>query len=279
MNLAEPVYKLWNVKDGCVLVGGTDMRYVSFGYGQKTLILLPGLSDGLATIEGKSLLVAKPYRLFFEHYTVYLFSRKDVMPDGYSIRDMAADQAAAMETLGLETASVLGVSQGGMIAQYLALDSPARVEKLVIAVSAARVNEPLRDCVSRWVKLAEQGDHKHLMIDTAERSYSGRRLMKYRKLYPMLGWIGRPKSYDRFLVNANAVLGFDAYEEIEKIACPTLILGGEDDKIVGAQASYELHERIAGSQLYLYKGLGHAAYEEAPDFNERVFSFLETSSI
>lgn len=49
---------------------------------------------------------------------------------------------------------------------------------------------------------------------------------------------------------------------------------GEEDRIVGVQASYEMKELIADSRLVVYPGLGHAAYEEAPDFNETVFQFL-----
>ena len=50
------------------------------------------------------------------------------------------------------------------------------------------------------------------------------------------------------------------------------------DRIVGIDASYEMHGRIGGSELFIYPGLGHAAYEEAPDFNDRVFLFLENGS-
>lgn len=268
---------LWNAKNGRVSVGDTDMHYVSFGRGKKAFVLLPGLSDGLATVKGKALMLAKPYKMFFESYTVYMFSRKNDMPMGYSIRDMASDQAEAMKKLGIKKASVMGVSQGGMIAQYLAADYPDTVDKLVLAVSAPRVNETIQNCVSDWIEFANRGDHKSLMIDTAEKSYSDGYLKKFRKLYPIIGLIGKQKSYHRFLVNANAILGFDAYEEIQRIACPTLIIGGDDDKTVGIKASYELNEQISDSRLYVYKGLGHAAYEEAPDFNERVLRFLETA--
>ena len=50
---------------------------------------------------------------------------------------------------------------------------------------------------------------------------------------------------------------------------------GEEDRIVGAAASRTLHEGIPGSELFVYPGLGHAAYEEAKDFNRRVLAFLE----
>ncbi|MBQ6088863.1 MAG: alpha/beta fold hydrolase, partial [Firmicutes bacterium] len=142
---------LWNLKNGCVRIGDTEMSYASFGSGKRTVIILPGLSDGLATVRGKALLLAKPYKMFFDEFTVYMFSRKDDMPDGYSIRDMADDQAAALKELGIEKACVMGVSQGGMIAQYLAACHPELVEKLVIAVSASSFNEITENRIGLWM--------------------------------------------------------------------------------------------------------------------------------
>ena len=265
---------LWNAKNGAVSIGNTEMSYASFGHGSRVFIILPGLSDGLATVRGKALLLAKPYSHFFNGFTVYMFSRKDDMPVGYTIRDMATDQAEALRLLGIKHAAVMGVSQGGMIAQYLAIDHSELVDRLVLAVTAPRTNPIIRDSVEKWISLAKQGNHRELMIDTAEKSYSAAYLKRYRKLYPLIGAVGKPKSYDRFLVNAKSILHFDVLEEINWIACPTLIIGGDDDRIVGIQASYELHERIRDSRLYVYPGLGHAAYEEAKDFNQRVFEFI-----
>ncbi|MBQ3160283.1 MAG: alpha/beta hydrolase, partial [Clostridia bacterium] len=180
----------------------------------------------------------------------------------------------ALAALGLKRVNVLGVSEGGMIAQCLAMDRPELVEKLVLAVTAPRANDTVRSCVPGWIDMARRGDHKALMIDTAEKSYSSERLKKYRKLYPLLGRVGKPKSYDRFLANANAILAFDAPGELSRIACPTLILGGEEDRIVGPETARELAAAIPHSQLYVYPGLGHAVYEEAKDFNRRVFDFI-----
>ena len=265
---------LWNAKNGCVPLGDTEMSYVSFGSGPRTFLILPGLSDGLVTVRGKALPLAWPYRKFFQDFTVYMFSRKDRLPEGCSIRDMAADQAAACEALGIRRACVMGVSQGGMIAQYLAADFPELVEKLVIAVSVPKTDETLREGVLRRIAMAERGDHRSLMIDAAEKAYTEKRLRRYRLVYPLLGGVGRPKDYRRFQIQARAILSFNAEEELGRIRCPTLILGGGEDKTVGAQGSYDLHEGISGSELHIYPGLGHAAYEEAPDFNDRVLRFL-----
>ena len=197
------------------------------------------------------------------------------MPEGYTIREMAEDQVKAMQALGMEKAAVMGVSQGGMIAQCIAIDHPELVEKLIIAVSAPAVNEKIKACVEGWIDCVQQNDHKRLMIDTAEKSYSKAYLRKYRKYYPVIGQLGKPKDYTRFLRNAEAILAFDATQDLTKITCPTLIIGGEEDQIVGGEASYEMHRKIGTSNLFMYEGLGHAAYEEAKDFNERVLRFLK----
>lgn len=93
---------LWNAKNGTVSIDHAEMAYVSFGYGNKTLVLLPGLSDGLTTVKGKALLLAKPYKLFFEQYKVYIFSRRQNLPENHSIYNMAHDQAKAMKKLGIK---------------------------------------------------------------------------------------------------------------------------------------------------------------------------------
>ena len=265
---------LYDAKNLRVPVGGDWMSAVRFGRGQRHLVMLPGLSDGLANVCGKALMLARPYRAFFDEFTVWMFSRRDGLAPGASISDMARDQAEAMRALGIDRACVMGVSQGGMIAQALAIDCPQIVEKLVIAVSAPCVNPIIRGCVTRWIDLAKRGDHRALMIDTAEKGYSEARLRKYRRLYPILGWVGRPKTYDRFIANAEAILRFDARDGLGRIACPTLVIGAQEDRTVGVEASRELHARIPGSALHIYPGLGHAAYEEAPDFNDRVLRFL-----
>ena len=162
------------MENSSVILGNTEMYYVSFGEGKKKLVVLPGLSDGLTTVKGKAWLLSLPYRKYFRDYTVYMFSRKNDMPEGYSMEDMAEDQVSAMRSLGIEQAYVMGVSQGGMIAQYIAIRHPEMVTKLILAVTAPNANDTVKTVISRWMELAEQGDHTALMTDTAERMYSER---------------------------------------------------------------------------------------------------------
>lgn len=262
-------------KNGSVKIGDAEMYYVAFGRGSKKLIALPGLSDGLATVKGKALVLSAPFKKFLKDYTVYMFSRKNDMPEGYTIRQMAADQAAAMKILGIDKACVLGVSQGGMVAQYLAIDYPELIDKLILAVTAPCANEVVTDAVSTWIEMAKEGNHTALMIDTAERMYSKKYLLKNRIFFPLLARFTKPKSYDRFFKNAYAILNFDAKDDLKNIKCPTLIIAGADDKTVGNEAPHLIEEGILESEVFIYEGLGHGTYEEAKDFYDRVYEFCE----
>lgn len=264
----------YHAHNGTVRVGNSEMDYVSFGNGNKNLIMLPGLGDGLSTVKGMAFVFSMMYRIYANEFTVYVFSRKNDMQEGYSTREMAQDQAEAMSVLGISKTDVLGISQGGMIAQYLAIDHPDLVNKLILAATSAGPNEIIEKVVGAWIEMAKQGNYKELMIDTAERSYSERYLKKYRRIYPFIGRTGKPKSFKRFLIQAASCISHNAYAELGKIVCPTLVIGGDCDKIVGTTAAPAIAEKINHSELFIYNGLGHAAYEEAKDFNERILNFL-----
>jgi pimeloyl-ACP methyl ester carboxylesterase len=122
--------------------------------------------------------------------------------------------------------------------------------------------------------MAKLGDYKHLMIDTFEKMFTENYLKKYRWLYPILGRVGKPKSFDRFIVMANACTMHNSYDELYKIQSPTLVIGGDSDRVVGKDTSQEIAKQIHGSKLLIYEGLGHGVYEEAKDFNQQVISFL-----
>lgn len=261
-------------KTGNVPVGGSEMGYVTFGRGGKNLVLIPGLGESLRSVEGSAAALAVLYRRYTERYTVYVFGRVARMAEGYSIEDMAAAQAEALRRLGIKKAFVMGVSQGGMIAQHLAADEPGLIEKLVLVVTTARADDALRRVAERWIEMAKSGDYKGIIIDTTEKSYSEKALKKYRPLYPVFSRIGKPKEFGRFIAEAGACMRHDASGKLGGIRCPTLIVGGDSDRIVGGHASEELAGQIPGSRLIVYQGLGHMAYEEAKDFDRRVLDFL-----
>lgn len=262
------------VKNGSLPLSGGTMDYIRFGSGPRQMILLPGLGDGLRTVKGTALPMAMLYRSFGSTHTVWAFSRREPLGADADTRTMARDVALAMDALGISRASLLGVSMGGMIAQHFALCFPERVEKLVLAVTVARPGPEVEACIGQWMELARKGDHTALMDSNLRLIYSDAYYRRNQYLIPIVGRLTKPRSYDRFLIQAKACLTHDTWDSLPGIQCPTLVIGGGEDRVVGAQAAVELAERIPGAELKIYPQWGHGVYEEEPDFNRTVLAFL-----
>ena len=261
----------YNVKEDKVRIADMQIDYIRFGTGKKNLIMIQGLNTG--GIKGAGLSLAFMYRIFAKDYTVYLFDRRPDIWEGITVRDFAKDIAMAMDELNLKNADIFGVSQGGMIAQYLAIDRPDLVHKLVLAVTLAKNNDTVKTVINNWISMTEQGDMKGLVEDMAIKMYSEEYIKRYKPFLPLLTLVQKPKDVNRFILLAKSCLTCNVYEELGNIKCPVFVIGGKKDKVLGENTSKEIVDKLK-CEMYLYENLGHAAYEEAKDFNQRVLDFL-----
>ena len=208
---------IYQAKNDTVTVRGGDMDYIRFGTGERILIMIPGLGDGLRTVKGTAKPMAAMYREFTRDFTVYAFSRVNNLPAGHTTRDMARDLAQAMEQLGIEKADILGVSMGGMIAQHLAIDHPRKVDKLVLFYPALCIPDDAR--AGKMLVAKFDPENPPEIINCGP--------MKLGKCYP------------------NDVVRMDPYAEISPYQGPVLIIHGTKDRIVNvdyahkAAAAYE----------------------------------------
>lgn len=262
---------LFRAKEKHLTLDGVRMDYITFGSGSRLLVMIQGLNT--RGVRGSSVPLAFMYRLFAKAYTVYLFDRRADVFEGMTIRDLAHDLARAMDALGIKEADILGVSQGGMIAQVLAIERPDLVRRLALAVTLCRANDTVRNVINGWIAMVSRGDMKALVADMAEKMYSDAYLKRYRPLLPLLTILQRPKDVRRFVILASACLTCDTFDELEKIQCPVFVIGGRQDRVVGSGACEDIAKRL-GCKVHLYETLGHAAYEEAGDFNRRVYDFF-----
>lgn len=249
---------------------------MTFGKGKKPLLIIPGLGDGLATVKGMAQMLALVYRKFATAYQVYVFSRINELPENYTTRYMATDIAEAMDILGLKTVAMLGISQGGMIAQWLAADFPERVDKLILTVTTAKLNNLGGERIAHWLELSQTGGYKELMLDIASHSYTAKSFGKFKYLYRIMGTFGRIKDKQRIAIQAISCLRHDSLAVLGKSKCPTLIIRAEEDDVLGVGASLELHQHIKDSQLTILPDCGHALYEKHKGFQKRVLVFLES---
>lgn len=262
---------MFHIKEGRLVLSALEMDYITFGKGTKPLVMLQGLNTN--RIKGSGIFLAFMYRIFSRDFKVYLFDRRENIQEEVTVENLADDVAAAMDALNIKNAAIFGVSQGGMIAQQLAINRPNLVYKMVLAVTLAQNNPIIVGVIEKWIDMMQRNDIKALISDMAESMYTPSYMKRYAPLMPLLRILQKPKDPQCFIRLARACLTCSTYEELGKIQCPVLVIGASQDKIVGSSACIEIAEKV-GCELYMYDNLGHAAYEEVKDFNQRVYDFL-----
>jgi len=251
------------------------LDYVVVGKGEKSLVCIPGLSDGLGTVRGKHLLLGQYYRQLSKHFKIYIFSRRRIIPDTWSLRDMADNLVSACKKMEIEKPHIIGVSMGGMIAQHLAINHGDFFDKMVLGISCFDSNETVKKVVSLWMEQVDSGEISQFRKDLQGKTYTDNYIKKIRLLTPLLKLAFRIKDKERFLRQANACLGHDVKTNLPKVNRPVLVIGGDQDKVVGLKSSEELHQAIPGSRCVIMKGIGHSLCEERQkDFDREVLSFL-----
>ena len=249
-----------------------SMDYLRFGDGEKVFVILPGLSVQSVLTYAES--IASMYKPFVEDYTVYLFDRRKDIPEKYLIHDMARDTAGAMRVLGLKNACVYGASQGGMIAMVLAIEYPDLVKKLVLASTASCVINERAGVIDNWIALAKARRAEDLYMAFGDAIYPARTFAGLRSFFSDAAGTVTAGELDRFVILANALKGFDVSDKLTKIHCPALVIGSRDDKVFGEEASLQIAEALPGAAYHMYDGYGHAVYDTAPDFVERILLFF-----
>ena len=262
---------MFGAKEFTVEADGDRTLCIAFGRGEKPLVMIPGLR--FSSIKGGGPVLAAYYRIFSKKYRVYVIDRKDDVSSGCTIRDLADDTAAAMKTLGLSDADVIGVSQGGMIAQELAIRHPELVHRLVLGVTASRPNDIMTDAIRTWTEMVSRGDYAAAARDYMLRGFSEAYLKKYRMFLPLAVRLQKNMAPERFIVLAEACLTCDAYGRLDQIRCPVFVIGGGKDRVVTGEASLEIARKL-DCPYHIYPELSHEAYNEAKDFNRRIFDFL-----
>jgi len=209
-----------------------------------------------------------PVRRDFEagHTTITLDCRgtgaSDRPREGYSTRGFAADAAAVLAGLGIDRADVYGTSMGGRVAQWLAIEHPDRVARLVLGCTAP--GGPHSIDRGRTVRrgLAQPGEAgREFLLDLM---YTPAWRAATPGPYPVVGDPSMPAH-----ARAGHLLAshrHDAWDRLPEIGAPTLIVHGTEDLMTPVANAGLLAARIPDSRVELIEGARHAYFHE---FRER----------
>lgn len=245
--------------------------YIRFGSGSKTFIIIPGV--GMTSVMESADAIAQGFALFGEEYTVYAFALEKDIDDSYSVPTTARKLAKVMKQLGIENADIFGASQGGMVAQTLAIEFPELVHALYLCGTLARQNDTSTEVTREWMRLCRAGDVVGLNHYLNSRVYSKEYYEQFAPIFAQMEQRGTQADLDRFYLLARSVGSFDCWEQLDKIQCPVIADGSEADHVLAVTGTKEIVSKL-GCKSYIYDGYGHAFYDEDPDFRPRMLKNL-----
>ncbi len=253
-----------------------SINYAEFGHGKKNLVILPGLS--VQSVMGSAPAIKGLYKDLEDEFTIRLFDRRRDLPKTYSINAMARDTVCVMKELGLSDIYLFGASQGGMICLEIASSYPDLVHSMVLGSTTCRMTDERYSSIGQWVELAKKGDAEALYLSFGEKLYPQSVFNQSRDLLVSMAKTVGSDELARFVTLAETMKGYDIAGRLDSITCPVLVIGDRDDLVMGPDASAEIYEHFKDRPdcaLYMYEGYGHAVYDLAPDYRDRMVAWFK----
>ena len=184
----------------------------------------------------------------------------------FSIADLAADTAGLMAALDLDSAHVLGISMGGMVAQELALAHPARIRTLTLGCTycggPGNTLPPQREVGAAVMS----GDRERALRATWEINVSAS-FAQNAQAYAAFRAIGeeRAVAIPVMMEQLSAITRHDTSARLRSLTMPTLVVHGTEDRIIPVENGHKVAGLIPDARLEILQDIGHLFFWELPE--------------
>jgi 3-oxoadipate enol-lactonase len=183
-------------------------------------------------------------------------------PDGpYSVDELGGDVLALLDRLELERVSYCGLSIGGMVGQWLAINAPERIEKLVLICTSSYL-PPADAWRARAATVREAGTPEPVADTVLARWFTG----AYAELHPDV--VARHRrmlvetAAEAYASCCEAIAGLDLRAGLGAIAAPTLVIAGRQDPASPPEHGAAIADAVPGARLEVLDRAAHLASVE-----------------
>ena len=254
-----------------ITVNGVTLRYDLTGNpAGEVLVLSTSLGAHLEMWDPQIEALGATHRIL--RYDMRGHGQSSTPPGPYTIEQLGRDLIVLLDALHLKTVSLCGLSIGGVIGQWLALNAPNRLRRLILSNTAAKIGSA-KIWNERIATVQTQG-----MAPLASASLPRWFTPAFRATdAPIIARMQQMLLTDDpsgYIATCAALRDIDLRDQIAAIQTPTLILAGEHDPVTTVSDAEYLHSRIAGSRLQILPA-AHISNAEQPQlFNQAVLEFL-----
>jgi len=257
-------------------VNGIDCYYERSGAGAP-LLFLNGTGSTLET----SALLIQPFTAAFDvlAHDQRGLGRTEIPPGPYSMADYAADAAALLDAVGWDTARVVGISFGGMVAQELAVTWPERIERLALLCTSpgglGGASYPLHEL--ERLDPDERLRRGALLLDTR---FTPEWLAEHPGDQSIVDVVAArelvtrtPEALRGMALQLEARSRHDVMSRLPTITSPTLVASGRYDGIAPPANGESIASLVPGAEMRVYEG-GHAFFAQDPQAYPDIIEFL-----
>jgi 3-oxoadipate enol-lactonase len=247
-------------------VGEIELSYERRGSGPPLLAIM-GMSGTLLTW-GEPFLASlcESFEVIaYDHRGVGASSRMEVP---FTIAQLAEDAAGLLDALELDTAHVLGISMGGMVAQELALARPERIRTLALGCTycggdSSSLAPPA--VARRLFEAIGSRDRQRILRTTWEICVSPRHVDDAELYEAYLAvTLKRPVAQAVILAQMQAIAAHDTNARLPGLALPTLAVHGTADELIPVENAHVIAGLLPDAQLEILDGAGHLFFWEEP---------------
>jgi 3-oxoadipate enol-lactonase len=191
---------------------------------------------------------------------------------------LAAEALEVVDAAGADRVRVYGLSFGGLIAQEIALRHPDRVQALVLGATSAggRLRVPADAATQAFIARRADMPLEERLWASVPYSYA---VSTRRRHAPRIGEdvaarLREPVDPEHHRVQRDAVAAHDAVDRLAELAVPTLVVHGEEDRLVPAENGVRLSQAIPGAEHLQITDAAHLYPTDAPDADREVVRFL-----
>ncbi len=229
------------------------------------LVLANSLGSSLAMWDGQADALAERHRLI--RFDARGHGASEVPPGPYTIDDFGRDVLELLDHLGIERATVAGISLGGMTAMWLGIHAPERVERIIPTCTSAKLGPP-----QMWAdRAATVREHGLAAIAPAVAKNWVTDALADRR--PELEAMIVATPADGYIASCAAIERMDLLPRLHEITAPALVIAARQDPSTPPEHGERIAAAIPGARFEVLDGAAHLANLERGD--ELVRLYLE----
>ena len=191
-----------------------------------------------------------------------------VLDGPYTVADLGADALETLDDLGIGRASFAGVSLGGAVAQWIAMEAPERVSTLALLCTSADFGGSDADAAAPWLDRAatvRDGGTGAVADAVVARWFSADYAAAEPRTVEHMRAMIADTPAEGYAACCEAIAAWDAVPRLGSIAAPTLVVAGAEDPATPPAHGRVLADAVPGARFELVEGAAHLASYQRPE--------------